>query len=423
MPIQYIKKLSRFMYPWLVILLCALFLFYKYVLQVSPSVMTHDLMRFFQINGVGLGNLVAMYFYSYAIIQLIAGPLLDQYSPRKLMTAAIFLSALGTYVFATSHHLFYASIGRALIGVGAAFATVGYMKMATIYFPAKQFAFVAGLLATAAMIGALLGETPLVIIIKEYGWQHSLVGIAIVGFVISVLFYIFVRDKNSAHHKEFNPHLRLKWSDFASILKKKHNWLLAIYGGLAFEPIVAFSGLWGNPYLQEAYHLTKTGASNYISLTFLGMAVGSPILGWISDRLQNRLSVMTFGGILSCVSLIFIIYVPMPLFWVGVCLFLLGFSIGSYMLGFAIGRDWNHPAMAATVIALINTGDAILGSISDPLIGRFLDLFWTGKIKNGVYYFSISDYRYSLSILIFYVLLSMLFIYLLKRARCKIARA
>ncbi|GEM_PF-6425651 len=54
-------------YPWLIVLLCSTFAFYEFVLQVSPSVMTSDLMRVFHVNGAGLGNLAATYFYAYLI--------------------------------------------------------------------------------------------------------------------------------------------------------------------------------------------------------------------------------------------------------------------------------------------------------------------------------------------------------------------
>ena len=36
-----------------------------------------------------------------------------------------------------------------------AFATVSYMKMTSLWFKPNQFAFVGGLLATAAMLGAV----------------------------------------------------------------------------------------------------------------------------------------------------------------------------------------------------------------------------------------------------------------------------
>lgn len=416
MSIKCTKQFFKCAYPWLVIALCASFLFYKYVLQVSPSIMTQELMQFFHIDGIGLGNLAASYFYSYLIIQLFAGPLLDRYSPRKLMTTAIFLCATGTLIFSTTHYLLNAFAGRALMGVGAAFATVGYLKIASIYFPPKQFAFVTGFLATAAMIGATLGETPLTLLVNHIGWQQSLFGVAVVGFAVAALFYFVVRDKQNEYHPaKLNQPVRLNWRDFASIFKKKHNWLLAIYGGLAFEPIAVFSGLWGNPFLQETYHLTKTVASEYISLSFIGMAIGSPMIGWFSDRLQNRTSVMIIGAVFSCVSLTLVVYAPMPTWAVGLCLFTLGFSTGAYMLGFSLGRDWNHPALTATVIAFINTGDAILGAITEPLVGRLLDLFGKKKIVHGAHYFSVSDYRTSLSIMVIYTLLSLVFIFWLRR--------
>ena len=49
-------------YPWLVMLLCAAFLFYKYILQVFPGIITENLMSEFHITGAGLGKLAACYF-------------------------------------------------------------------------------------------------------------------------------------------------------------------------------------------------------------------------------------------------------------------------------------------------------------------------------------------------------------------------
>src|SRR3990167_10924158 len=82
-------------YPWAIILLSASFLFYKYILQISPSLMTDDLMNFFHVSGAGLGNLAATYFYSYAIMQLFAGFLLDRFSPRILTAVALLITGLG----------------------------------------------------------------------------------------------------------------------------------------------------------------------------------------------------------------------------------------------------------------------------------------------------------------------------------------
>ena len=94
MPIHttYSKSTS---YAWLIAACNGLFLLYKYILQLFPSVMTQDLMQTFHLHGAGLGNLAATYFYSFLITQLFSGFLLDRFSPRILTTAAILFCALG----------------------------------------------------------------------------------------------------------------------------------------------------------------------------------------------------------------------------------------------------------------------------------------------------------------------------------------
>ena len=105
-------------YAWLVLSLNGLFLLYKYVLQIAPSVMTHKLSSQFHLNGAGLGNVAAMYFYTFLCAQMAVGYLLDRYSPRWLTVAALCLCALGSSVFATAYGLHALLLGRALMGLG-----------------------------------------------------------------------------------------------------------------------------------------------------------------------------------------------------------------------------------------------------------------------------------------------------------------
>ncbi len=412
------QSLYKKCYPWIVISLCASFLFYKYILQVFPSVMTTQLMQVLHVDGAGLGVLTASYFYTYLIAQLFIAPLMDRYSPRLLSTLALGISALGAFCFAMSHGLFSAAFARGLIGVGAAFATVSYMKLAVIWFKPRQFAFVGGLLATAAMMGSIVGQTPLAFLVEHQGWQMSLIDCAVLGVVLMVAFYVIVRDKNpdqpEATHNDQGGHA--KWKELVDVLKHKHNWYLMLYSGLAFCPLSIFGGLWGNPFLEEAYHLNILQAASLTSCLFLGLALGAPILGLISDRLGKRYEIMVFGLLLSVVCLITVLYAPtLPYGVLGLALFLLGFGTGAFMLCFAVGRELNSAWVAATVVAVINSGDAIFGSFTEPLIGKILDLGWTGQIVKGVHYFNLHSYHLALAILPLYLLLAFFFLSRLKK--------
>jgi len=415
------KQQSRFkkIYPWIAITVSALFLFYKYILQVSPSIMTNQLMRAFHVHGAGLGNLAATFFYSYLITQLFVGILLDKYSPRYLSAIAIAVAAVGAYLFSIAHSLLLAEISRMMMGIGAAFATVSYMKVAAMWFRPNQFAFVGGLLATAAMLGAVFGEAPLSLVVDIDGWRQSLLFCAVIGAVIAVLFVVVIRDKHTS--EALAPHQSapaLGFKDVWEVLSSKQNWLLTFYSGLAFSPVAVFGGLWGNPFLEEAHNLSQTSAATLISLVFIGLAIGGPLLGLASDVFRNRRIVMLLGTSVSLVSLIAIIYITaLPLWAIIIFLFGFGFGTGSFMLGFAIGKEINKLALAATVIALINTGDAIFGAISEPLVGKFLDRGWSGQIVQGLHYFTVDNYHHAFLLLPAYLLIALVIVFFIKESK------
>jgi len=411
------KLINTRYYPWLVILFSAFFLFYKYVLQVSPSVMTDQLMTEFHLNGVGLGNLAATFFYSYLVVQLFVGPLLDKYSSRLLSSVSIAISALGAFAFAFAPSITLALIGRALMGVGAAFATVSYMKMAAEWFEPSRFALVSGLLATAAMLGSMAGQAPMALMVAHLSWRPAMLVAAIFGVALAVLYFVFVRNNSDSSRFQYaksHPHGQLKLSDFLGILKRKHNWLLMLYSGMAFSPLAVFGGLWGNPYLRESMHISTTEAASLTSIMFFGLAFGGPFWGWVSDRLNKRYLVMQVGLIVSLVGCVCTIYVDFNPWLEGLFLFLFGFGVGAFMLGFALGKELNPIGLAATVVGLINTGDALFGAFSEPLVGKILDTFWRGKTLHGAIHFTPHDFHISFVMLPLYLVLAFVCLWLLR---------
>lgn len=390
-------------YPWVIITLCAFFLFFKYVLQVSPSVMTKELMAEFHMSGAGLGNLAATYFYAYLVTQLFVGPLLDRYSPRYLTVFAILLCAAGAFAFANTHSLVAAQLSRALMGVGTAFATVSYMKMSALWFKPHQVAFVDGLLVTAAMVGALCGQVPMTVLVNHTGWRSSLIYCGLFGIVFAFIFFFVVKDKKNISQPAQVKSIKLV--DIRALFKDKKNWLLTLYSGLAFTPIAVLGGLWGNPYFEVAHHLTSTEAAYFTSLIFIGLAIGGPLFGYFAGRLGDSIRVMMIGTVIAFVSLVIAIYVTsIPLWFFGALLLTFGLGTGVFMLSFSLGKEINPIGLAATVVALINTGDALFGSFTEPLIGRILDASWDGTVVDGVHHFSTQNYHIALALLPLYLL-------------------
>jgi sugar phosphate permease len=411
-------------YPWIVITLCASILFYKYILTVSPSIMVHDLMKQFQISGIGMGHLAATFFYAFTVGQIFSGVLIDRFGVRFLSGFAILICALGAWLFSIADMLGVAILARALMGIGCSFATVAYLKMAAVWFKPTQLAFVSGLLCTAVMLGAVFGQLPLAWMLEQTDWRFVLFFCSILGVVVGILFILIVRDqpKEPLLHtvQESAPTLKqgLTFNDIKDTLKNKQNWLLTLYSGLVFSPLSVLGGLWGNPFLQEAHNLTLTQAAQMSSIMFIGLGVGSPLFGYFSDRMGVRVPFMKIGAVISFISIICIIWLPIiPTWLLAVLFFIFGCNVGTFMLAFTVGTETNRLVLAATVIALINTGDSLFESFTEPLIGFLLDFSGNGLMLDGAVYFTVANYRTALSILPIYFLLGLFILFFVKEKR------
>jgi MFS family permease len=409
-------------HAWIIWLLSALFMFYKYALEVSPSVMTSTLMSTFHITGTALGNLAACYFYAYLLLQIPAGLLLDKIGPRKVTTLAIALCALGSLIFARADSLSIAGLGRFITGMGAAFAAVNCLKLITNWFPMKQFAFMTGLMMTVAMLGAVGGQAPLAAFIDAMDWRYAMQIIGVAGLILAGIFWIVVRDISPDHKRE--RHIISQSISFTESLKKvlknPQSWWLSLYSGFAFAPVMIFGGLWGVSFLSEAFEISQNISAQAVSLIFIGFAVGAPFFGWFSDWLGRRKIVMFWGTLLALITISGVIYAPgLTNTSITFLLFLFGFSISSFLLCFTMIREISLPILAATAIGFMNAFDALFGAFSDPLTGKFLDLGWDGKLVDGARVFSVQAYKAAFLTLPVYLIIALLTLLRIKETHCK----
>ena len=419
-------------YSWIIIVFSSFLLFDKYVMQVFPSLITSNMMLDFHINAAETGALGSAYFWSIIVCQLlIAGPIIDKFGFRIISAMSIIVSATGVVLFiiaATYNHLGLAYFARILTGFGVSFATISYVKAVSIWFDEDRFTFAVSFLATAAMIGALCAQTPLAFLMNVLGsWKIAMLVFSGFSLFISILYYTFVRDINP-NREIYKEKQQIKTSEgFKMVMKNKNNWLLALYVGLSFTSVDAFAGFWGNSYFREAYNISKQDAAGIISMIFIGMAIGSPILGKLSEIFNNRKGVMIAFHIIGTISLSIVLLFKTTPMISGALLFLFGICLGIYMLSFAIGNRTNPIIIAATAAAFINTGEPILGAIFDPLIGYFLDLTWHGKYitENGhiilhhinssdIKYYGLSSYHTAFTTLIASMVISLIILFFIK---------
>jgi MFS family permease len=382
--------------PLLGWLTAALFFFYAWVLRVAPSVMVEELMRDFAVGAAVLGNLSAVYFYGYAGMQIPVGLLLDRFGPRRLITISTLVCAGGCVLFAAGQTLGVATWGRFLIGASAAFSLVGSMAVAGQWFRADRFAMFSGLAMALGMAGGVFGQAPLRLAVEASDWRSTMLLLAAGGLGLSLAAWASIRDR---WRGSGGPGGVL--ASLGIVARHRQTWLIAL-GGLATSgPLLGFASLWGVPYLETAYGLSRTHAATLTSLLFVGWGVGAPLFGWLSDRIGRRRSPILVGLTLQIMAQAALIYLPgLPTLALGSLCFLAGFLGSSQIVCFALARE-NHPAeRSGTAIGFVNGMVTGAGAVYQPLIGFLLDLAWAGGLAQGARVYDVGAYRLALTSLV-----------------------
>ncbi|WP_131783437.1 MFS transporter [Legionella gresilensis] len=407
--------------PWIVWGLGCIFYFYECLLQVSPSVMSNELMRDFAVTSQTLGVLSGIYFYSYAALQLPAGVLMDYFGPQRLLTIATLICSLSTITFGYTNSFYAACLARLMIGFGSAFAAVGTLKLAANWFPAQRFALLTGIMVTIGMLGAIGGEAPLALLIESYGWRESMFIMGTVGIVLAILILLIAKDSpnQSLSTTKTEGEKEHVWSNFLQLIKNKQLWLVAIYGGLMYMATPVFCGLWGVPFLMYKMKLTKAIAADYISFVFIGWAIASPLWGILSNRMGRRKPPLYIGSMGALITSLLFIYAPINSdILMHSILLLFGVFSAAFLPAFAIAKELCNKQYVATGLSFMNMMNMIGIAVCQPLVGFILDRMWHGQTVDQIRIYPIEAYHLALGILPLGIFIALTILPCIKETYC-----
>jgi MFS family permease len=417
-------KATRAFHAWLIWGLGAAFFLSEYFARNAPGIMVPELMSAFRVNALSLGSLSAIFYTAYLGMQMPVGALVDRFGPHKLLTITAALCAFGCFLFASSDFLALAKVGRFLMGFGAAFAFVGTLKLATIWFSPTRFGLLSGLTQALGMVGGAVAAGPLSLVVHQVGWRHTMWLIGFVLLLLAVLIGLIVRDESKSRSTFSAKANEIKlsfWGGFHKVLSNSQSWLNAGYAGLVYAPTAAFGELWGVSYLSRVYSIDRTVAANAVSCIFIGMAIGCPITGWISDRIRLRRPVMLTAAVASLVFMSSALYIPnLSIHSLFALLFLYGLANAGFATSYAVAGEIVPRQVAGTSLGFANMASVIIGACFQPIIGWFLDLQWQGQLLDGAPYYSPEAFRHAMMALPVCLALGVIITFFVKETHCRI---
>ncbi len=293
---------------WIIYLIsCLLFTFSQFY-RSSIAVISPNLIEDLDLDAEDLGLISAAFFYAFAAMQIPVGLYLDRLGPRILMTVLSLVAVAGATLFACGESAVALIIGRSLLGVGMACNLMGPLKLITTWFSPLYFATLSAIFVSVGTAGNIAAATPLVWLTGWFGWRTTFLLFALSNLVISLLFYLIARD-----HPDDSPAIRSTAAARVSLsaalggllplFTRRDYWLISMGTFFRYGIYASVQALWAGPFLMVTMGHSQMMTGNLLLAMSIGMIIGSPFCGWISDTiLRSRKTVIIAGlALMACI--------------------------------------------------------------------------------------------------------------------------
>src|SRR5882757_4598577 len=157
---------------------CVLLLFatvLNYLDRQVLSLTAPKLMAAFHLNQREFGQLLAAFRYSYALVQVLGGWLVDAWGPRN-----VFPMAVGAWSAASMLTTFAPTLGaisacRLLLGAGEAFNWPCALKTTERLLPPPDRPLANGIFNSGSALGAILAPIVVTLLVAKWGWRSPFI--------------------------------------------------------------------------------------------------------------------------------------------------------------------------------------------------------------------------------------------------------
>ena len=339
--------------PWLVCLSASLFFFYEFIQGNMFASIADNVMHDFNIQVDRMAYLSSVYYVSNVLFLFIAGQMLDRYSPKKIMMAAMLLCIMSTFVLASAQSFMVALVCRFITGIGSAFCLLGPVRIASRWFPPQRMAMITGLIVTIAMIGGMVAQYPMTFLVTQIGWRDAVWVVGWIGVVLWVFMGLGILDKPINEKVLQTQPLR-----FGEVIKRAYTnpetLRVALFGSLMNMAIAVFGAMMGSLYLMERLDISKELAASINGMLFLGTILGGPIIGRWSDRSGDSIDAYACGCNWSITRVTFDFILPCSPWVMYVLFFALGFFTSAQVISYAYVAESHPHSMTATAVSLVS---------------------------------------------------------------------
>ncbi len=270
--------------------------------RVNLSVSRDALHASFGLSMIAFGYLSSAYNWTYALMQIPAGVLLDRWGVRRVGCVSTLLWSVASFGAAISSGLVGFLGARLLLGIGESPTFPANAKAIGYWFPESERSLATAITDAAAKFATAIGVPFLGLLLLRFGWRWSFAATGLISFFYFVLFYWTYYNPSadkalSDEERQFMLQGRVqlegasgstRGASLAYLLQQPKVYGLAVGWG-AYNYCFYLLLAWLPSYLSLSLHVDLLHSVLYTGVpwlfaTFTDLLVG----GWLVDALIRR---------------------------------------------------------------------------------------------------------------------------------------
>ena len=334
----------------------------NYFDRVNLSVCRDALHAEFGISVITFGYLLSSYNWTYCLLQLPVGVLLDRFGVPRVGRVSTFLWSIASFGAAAATGIGGFFAARLLLGIGEAPSFPANAKAIGYWFPNNERSFATAIFDSAAKLASAIGVPLIGILLLHFGWRWSFAATGFISLLYFLLFYWFYRDPSqdsglSAEEREYiarggaQPEGQgesVPGAALSYLLRHREVYGLAL-GFASYNYTFYFLLTWLPSYLSYSLHVDLLHSVMYTSVPWGFAAICDLFVGgWLVDKLIQRgwnavrvRQTVLIGGTILGLGILGAARAHTPaaaLFWISI-------SIGGLSAASPVG--WSIPALIA----------------------------------------------------------------------------
>ena len=269
---------------WALVCLLAVGVIIAYVdrTNLSIALASKDFRAFFDLTDSQRGLLNSAFFWTYTLMQIPAGLIVDRFGVRIPLAIGFALWCVVAAATSMSTAIWQLVACRLLLGIGESVVWPAGLSWLRANMEEKERGLATGIFVSGSKWGPALASVLASRLISNYGWRQMFLILGVGGAFWIIPWLLF--SKSSRQHAESGPVAEVP---LAYLMKTPQMWGTLI-GTFCYNYFLFYSLTWLPAYFVESRQLSLNSMGVYSFFSFAGSATVAILAGWGADGLIRR---------------------------------------------------------------------------------------------------------------------------------------